>query len=144
MASAGGVAQWQSRGIIILWSGVRIPSPLPKIQPRFIRGLIFGTGIWTPAQGSEQQQKGGITTVHRSFNEGGLCKVAKQSLRRIKITLFLIIKETKCFQYKNSNVARCIEFLYKRIRKTTLILEHFDRLFYRLLSSLSKSYGIKK
>ena len=30
------------RYIIILWSGVRIPSPLPKIQPRFIRGLIFG------------------------------------------------------------------------------------------------------
>jgi len=30
--------------IIILWSGVRIPSPLPKIQPRFSRGLIFG--IW--------------------------------------------------------------------------------------------------
>ena len=28
--------------IIILWSGVRIPPLLPKIQPRFIRGLIFG------------------------------------------------------------------------------------------------------
>ena len=38
---------------------------------------------WTPAQGSEPQRKGGITPVHRSFNEGGFCKVAKQSLRRI-------------------------------------------------------------
>ena len=31
----------QSSGIIIHVSGVQVPLPLPKIQPRFIRGLIF-------------------------------------------------------------------------------------------------------
>ena len=43
MRFTGGVAQWQSRGIIILWSGVRIPSPLPKFPgfPGFFILLIL-------------------------------------------------------------------------------------------------------
>ena len=38
---------WQRSSVVEqrnhnLWSGVRIPPLLPKIQPRFVRGLIFG------------------------------------------------------------------------------------------------------
>jgi len=65
------------------------------------------SGIWTPAQGSDPQQKGGITPVPRSLGEVEFCKGVKRS-ETIPSRLSHIIKKSK----KSGKIYKFFQIFY--------------------------------